>query len=113
MVAVAWTAFTLSWTHSVEKIRWEEDWRVSPRGLRIVEARIKGTGAGMEPPAGARFHDGWWHYTPETPDLPRLVLARSGAVEDWQLCRDGECAAIGALLGTNAATVTLAPCEHP
>lgn len=112
VVALAWTAFTLSWTHSVEKIRWEEDWRVSASGMRLVEARVKGTGAGMEPPADARLHDGWWHYTPRPPDLPRLVLARSGAVADWQLCRNGDCNTIGALLGTNAATVTLAPCDR-
>ena len=30
--------FTLAWTHSIEKIRWEEDWRISPAGLEIVEA---------------------------------------------------------------------------
>jgi hypothetical protein len=113
MVALAWTAFTLSWTHSVEKIRWEEDWRVSASGMRVIEARVKGTGAGMEPPADARLHDGWWRYTPRLPDLPRLVLARSGAVADWRLCQNGDCATIGAMLGTNAATVTLAPCGRP
>jgi hypothetical protein len=25
-------AFTLGWTHSVEKIDWQEDWRIIPRG---------------------------------------------------------------------------------
>ena len=113
VVALAWTAFTLSWTHSVEKIGWEEDWRVSACGMRMVEARIKGTGAGMEPPANARLEDGWWHYRPRLSEIPRLVLARSGAVADWRLCRNGDCATIGALLGTNAATVTLAPCDRP
>ena len=33
-------AFTLAWTHSVEKIEWQEDWRVTPQGLRT------GAGAG-------------------------------------------------------------------
>ena len=56
--------FTLAWTHSIEKIRWEEDWRVTPDGLEIVEARIRGTGAGMEPPEGAELRDGIWHYRP-------------------------------------------------
>ncbi len=38
-------AFTLAWTHTIEKIRWEEDYRVTPSGLLLGEARIKGTGA--------------------------------------------------------------------
>ena len=59
---LAVSAFTLSWTHSVEKTRWEEDWRVTPAGLEIVEARVKGSGAGMEPPEGAVLKDGWWTY---------------------------------------------------
>ncbi|MDP3514392.1 MAG: DUF1850 domain-containing protein, partial [Sulfuritalea sp.] len=41
------------WMHSIEKIRWEEDWRIEGRTLVIAEARIRGSGAGMEPPAGA------------------------------------------------------------
>ena len=31
-------SFTLAWTHSIEKIRWEEDWRIEAGQLRIVEA---------------------------------------------------------------------------
>jgi hypothetical protein len=52
---LAVNGFTLAWMHSIEKIRWEEDWRIVGRELVITEARIRGTGAGMEPPAGARF----------------------------------------------------------
>ena len=29
-------AFTLAWMHSIEKIRWEEDWRVDNGSLRVV-----------------------------------------------------------------------------
>lgn len=111
IVVLAWTAFTLSWTHTVEKIRWEEDWRVSASGLHVIEARVKGAGAGMEPPADAKLHDGWWHYRPRVPSLPRLVLARYDGAGDWQLCGNGgACATIGALLDTKAATVTLERC---
>ncbi len=39
------TAFVLAWMHSVEKTEWQDDWRVSPQGLRIIEVRIKGSGA--------------------------------------------------------------------
>lgn len=112
-VAMAWTAFTLSWIHTVEKVEWQEDWRVSTNGLQIVEARVKGTGAGMEPPPDARLDGGWWRYRPQVPTLPRLVLARSEVVDDWYLCRNGNCVAVGALLGANAPTVTLSPCDRP
>ena len=30
---LAAATFTLSWTHSVEKTRWEETWRIAPAGL--------------------------------------------------------------------------------
>jgi hypothetical protein len=43
-------AFTLVWTHSIEKTDWQEDWRITPKGLELVQARVKGSGAGMEPP---------------------------------------------------------------
>ncbi|MGH8487100.1 MAG: DUF1850 domain-containing protein, partial [Pseudomonas sp.] len=36
------TDFTLAWTHTIEKIRWEEDYRVTPLGLQLGEARVKG-----------------------------------------------------------------------
>ena len=38
--------FTLAWNHSIEKIRWEEDYQVTTQGLRLTEARVKGTGGG-------------------------------------------------------------------
>ena len=112
-IAVAWTAFTLSWTHTVENVEWQEDWRVAASGLEIVEARIKGTGAGMEPPPGARLERGWWRYRPQLEAMPRLILARSEVAGDWRLCRQGECVTVGALLGAEADVVTLTPCDRP
>lgn len=109
-VALGWSAFTLSWTHSVEKIAWEEDWRVTPSGLGIVQARVKGTGAGMEPPADATFSDGWWRYRPGTTPLPRLTLARSGVVDDWRLCRDWGCVTLERLVGSRTGAITLYSC---
>ena len=58
-------AITLAWTHSVEKIVWEEDWRSTPAGLELVEARVRGSGAGMEPPPEARLVNGVWSWKPE------------------------------------------------
>ncbi|MGE0008833.1 MAG: DUF1850 domain-containing protein [Parvibaculaceae bacterium] len=97
---LAGTAFTLAWTHSVEKTRWEEHWRVTPTGLEVVEARIKGSGAGMDPPDGARLKDGWWTYAPNLRPQRRLVLAASGATAGgWTLCAAGGCAVVGGSAG--------------
>ena len=94
------SAFTLSWTHSVEKTRWEEDWRVTPAGLAIVEARVKGSGAGMEPPADAVLKDGWWVYSPKLPARGRIMLAASGATPSgWTLCTATDCREFGASAG--------------
>jgi hypothetical protein len=95
-VAFATVAFTLSWTHSVEKTRWEEDWRLTAAGLQIVEARIEGSGAGMDVPDGAVLEDGRWTYVPKLPAQKSLLLAQSGATGDgWELCADGACRKVG------------------
>ncbi|RWN66780.1 MAG: DUF1850 domain-containing protein [Mesorhizobium sp.] len=101
-------AFTLSWTHSVEKTHWQEDWKVMPSGLQIVEARIKGSGAGMEPPDGAVLRDGWWVYKPRMAPQRRLVLAASGATgEGWTLCTVQGCRELGRAAGD---TILLESC---
>jgi hypothetical protein len=84
-------SFTLAWTHSVEKIRWEEDWRLSAGRLHLVEARIRGAGAGMEPPEGARLENDVWRYAPHVEPLPRLRLANSAFTADYELCAEGRC----------------------
>ena len=90
MLAVS--AFTLSWTHSVEKTRWQEEWQVTPAGLEIVEARVKGSGAGMDPPEGAVLKDGWWTYVPKIGARLVVRLAASGATgAGWLLCADRTC----------------------
>lgn len=96
-IALAASAFTLAWTHTVEKTRWEEDWRLGPAGLELVEARIKGSGAGMEVPDGAVLKDGAWTYAPRLAPQPALLLARSGAAGQWEICTEGKgCFGFGA-----------------
>ena len=92
VTTLAFNAFTIAWTHSVEKIRWEEDYRVEGRALRLTEARIAGSGAGMDPPPGARFEGGVWHYTPALAPLPELRLTHSSYTAGYELCHDGSCA---------------------
>jgi hypothetical protein len=91
MTVLAVGAFTLAWTHSVQKTRWEEDWQVTAAGLVVTEARIESSGAGMDPPEGSVFDGRVWHYKPKVPPVPKVLLARSGAVGPWRLCSAQGC----------------------
>jgi len=83
---------TLVWTHSVELTEWQETWVAEPGHLTLFEARIKSSGAGMEPGPGAIYENGWWVWKPMPPvEVPSLELARSGFVGDYELCIDGTC----------------------
>jgi len=109
-VAIATTGFSLSWTHTVEKTEWREEWQVESGKLRLVEARVKGSGAGMEPPDGAGLEDGAYVWTPAVALLDRIVLRRDPHAGDWRLCAAGRCDAFGDWLGRDVDPVTLAAC---
>ncbi|MBD8187306.1 DUF1850 domain-containing protein [Pseudomonas viridiflava] len=83
--------FTLAWTHTIEKIRWEEDYRVTEQGLLLGEARVRGAGAGMEIPPDAQLQNGSWHYQRQLPPLQPLKLARTPEAGDFHLCFDDTC----------------------
>lgn len=93
--------FTLAWQHSVEKVRWEEDYQLTADGLVLREARVRGSGAGMEIPDGAVLRNGSWHYRPQLPALQPLRLGRSSTavVGDYQLCSEARCRALADWLG--------------
>ena len=97
VLGIAASTFTLSWTHSVERSEWRERWTLLDDGmLQLREARVRGSGAGMDPGAGARLVNGWWIWQPTLPAVPSLVLALSGATgEGWTLCGDDRCREIG------------------
>jgi hypothetical protein len=105
-------AFTLVWTHSVEKVDWQEDWRITPAGLQLVQARVKGSGAGMEPPPEARLVDGWFQWKPKRAAMPELVLGNSGAAGEWRLCSGGNCRSLSEIFGhpIGANTTTMSAC---
>ena len=84
-------SFTLVWMHSIERVRWEEDWRIEGHALVISEARIRGSGAGMEPPAGAVLKYGVWHYRPDLPPQTVLRLTHSPHTSGYELCSAGRC----------------------
>ena len=85
-------SFTLAWTHSVERTEWRENWSVHGGLLHLEEARVRGSGAGMEPPEGSKLVDGWWIYRTRLAPLMQLNLAVSGATgRGWQLCTGAGC----------------------
>mgnify|MGYP001172854775 CR=1 FL=1 len=91
LAALPLTAFTLAWTHSIEKTRWEEDWQVRDGKLALVAARIRGSGAGMEIPPDAALRDGIWHYVPTLPPQDSLRVLHSPYVTAYELCETGRC----------------------
>ncbi len=109
---LALDGFTLAWTHSIEKTRWEEDWRIEGRALVISEARIRGSGAGMEPPPGAVLKQGVWHYRPGLPPQGALRLTHSPYAGGYELCIAGHCRPLADSLPGIAehVVIEIAPC---
>lgn len=92
---LAASRFTLAWTHSRERTRWEEDYRITPADqragsplLHLVESRVKGSGAGVDPSPTARLENSWYRDRPQRRPLTELFLARSEHVADYELCVD-------------------------
>ncbi len=81
---------TLRWTHSVQQTTWEEVWRREGDQLLLAEARIEGSGAGMEPPPEARKDGRFWVWLPMQ-RVPEVRLAQSGAAGAWALCDAAGC----------------------
>ena len=110
--------FTLAWEHSVQKTRWEESYRLAGDRLTLVEARVEGSGAGMEPPPGARLRDGRWVWQPQSTHA-ELRLTRSTFTPDYTLCTASRCANLGNWVGATAevgvdnGVVTVRACDEP
>jgi len=103
---------TLAWTHSVEKTRWEERYISDGVSLTLVEARVQGLGAGMEPRPGAVLREGWWQWAPML-SLPELRLTYSTFTFDYTLCAQARCQSLRTLLGDapeQGALVEVRPC---
>lgn len=108
--------FTLAWVHSIEKVRWEEDYSTGFDAAPILlagQARIKGSAAGMEPPPDAVLNDGWYTYQPDIrPDIP-LRLTRSPYTPDYDWCVDGRCIPLSAIMPSDGGVTLLYPCLGP
>ena len=97
VLSLAVPGFTLSWSHSVEHTIWWERWEVTAAGLRPVEARVAGAGAGIDLPEGAERRADGWHYRPGLPVQREVWLAASGATDGgWTFCAGGACRVLGA-----------------
>lgn len=112
--------FTLAWTHSIEKVRWEEDYAVvasatpgQPPVLQALTARVQGSAAGMEPPEDAVPRNGWYEYTPRMWSPKGLRLTRSVYTADYEWCSKGRCVALGQLLPSDGDITLLTPCAQP
>lgn len=111
-LALPTTRFTLAWQHTVEKQWWEEDYLVTGGWLFLSAARIRGSGAGMEPPPDAMRVDGAWVYRPADPWRRHIVLAHSGFGDDYRLCLNTRCRPLGQWIGSAEGPATLAPCSR-
>jgi hypothetical protein len=120
-VYIGTSAFTLAWTHSIEKQRWEEDYQVVRRTepqkdvsqpvLIPGRSRIKGSGAGMEPGPDSVWVDGWFSYQPAQSPLELLRLSRSFYTEDYSLCINNRCRGMSEILPSDGGITLLWACE--
>lgn len=107
------SSFTLAWRHTIEKIVWEEDYQVAGGWLFLTRARIRGSGAGMEPPADAVRIDDAWVYRPADPWRRKVELAHSEFGGDYRLCVAGRCRPLAQVVGGRTGPLTLAACAPP
>ncbi len=107
---LAIASFTLAWQHSVEKIRWEENYRVEADVLVLEEARVQGSGAGMEPPLASSFKDGFWRWQPKQP-MPELLLTRSEFTPDYQFCSEDRCQSLTEIVPPAKTVTRLWACD--
>jgi len=109
IVAVPAHAFTLEWLHTIEKVRWEEDYLVAGDWLLLTRARIRGSGAGMEPPPDAVREGSVWSYRPADRWRRSVQLARSEIGVDYRLCIEGVCRPLDKFMPLRGVT-TLTAC---
>ena len=117
-VSLATDRLTLAWVHSIEKVRWEEDYVALPPArpgdppvLKAVEARVKGSAAGMEPGPNAILKNGWYVYLPSQTYHQQLLLSRSFYTPDYELCLRGNCRPMSDFLQSDGGATRLWPCE--
>lgn len=112
-LALALSSFTLSWTHSVERTEWRESWAVERGALVLREAAVRGSGAGMDIPAGAVLRNGFWFYEPRLAPQTRVSFADAGREgSDWSLCDRDICADLRTLLPVEGVGFAMEACRE-
>ncbi len=102
---------TLAWEHSVEKVRWEEDYERQDAGLVLTEARVRGTGAGMDIPDGAVFVGGVWRYRPDLSPLTQITITNVRLPLGYDVCVAAKCTRLHELIPDEDRQLTIAPCR--
>jgi hypothetical protein len=102
----------VEWQHSVAKTRWEERYRIDDDHLLLTEARVEGSGAGMEPPPESELRDGIWSWHPRR-SVDELRLTRSTYTSDYRLCTQRACTTLGDRIGRvdDGTVVIVRPCN--
>ena len=107
--------FTLAWIHTIEKVRWEEDYAVDAFAdgaiLKAVAARVRGSAAGMEPPPDAQLKNGWYAYKPQISQPKVLRLTRSAFAADYEFCSGGRCRPMSDFLPSDGGVTLLTACQ--
>jgi len=110
VVSLPTDAFTLRWQHTIEKTLWEEDYLIAGDWMLLTRARIRGSGAGMEPPADSVLEGASWSYRPADRWRRSIELARSEFGRDYELCVGTACTPMNHLIAGHGPT-TLQPCR--
>lgn len=107
--------FTLAWIHTIEKVRWEEDYAVEAveddAVLKAVAARVRGSAAGMEPPPDAQLKNGWYEYKPQISQPEVLRLTRSAFAADYEFCSNDSCRPMSDYLPSDGGITLLTACS--
>lgn len=111
IVALGFTAFSLSWTHSVEKTTWREGYIVEGQKLRLDWVEVQGSGAGMEAKDGTTLQNGVWRWHEKTETIESISLRRSSYVSDYTLCHQKTCKSLEAWGVERADPTVMHACE--
>ncbi|WP_264567602.1 DUF1850 domain-containing protein [Rhodoferax antarcticus] len=76
----------------------------------MVRARIRGSAAGIKPPADAVLRNGWFEYTPTPSLVSELRLTRSEFTADYDWCNAGGYQPMSNFIAASADTTRARAC---
>ena len=88
-------------------------WVLGQPLLHAVQARVRGSAAGMEPPFDAVLRRGWYQYTPAISTPPELRLTRSEFTPDYEVCAKGRCQSMADWMPSDGGVTLLKACRKP